>query len=72
MSAAKPQSQPQPKSAPKPTPKPVPMPAPMQPAAAAELQASYKQALLRAAKRGSADTVHQQTKVCVMPSCMLM
>ena len=62
MSAAKPQSQP----------KSVPMPAPTQPAAAAELQASYKQALLRAATCGSADTVHQQTKVRVMPSCMLM
>ena len=72
--AAKPQSQPQPqpKSAPKPMPKPVPMPAPTQPAAAAKLQARYKQALLRAATGGSADIVHQQTEVRVMPSCMIM
>ena len=48
------------------------MPAPTQPAAAAKLQARYKQALLRAATGGSADIVHQQTEVRVMPSCMIM
>ena len=78
------QSQPQP--APKPAPKPVPISAPTQPAAVAKLQASYREALLRAALGSQAAAVpalkkaqpqqssllDQHAEVRCMPSSVLM